>query len=333
VFITIISDAQLPVAAFIVDDTTICPGTCTNFTNLSSNATSYHWTFQGGSPLTSTQDNPQNICYNTPGIYSVTLIASNSMGNDTLTIVNCVRIYSYPPPLGGIPHGDTMIVDPQGFMHIQWYYNFVPIPDDTLYWHVAIPDGIHTVVGVDSNGCEVEAADFGLVLFPDFLPSDTLICAGDCISFINLSNPDSAHASHQWHFEGATPSTSLANNPQNICYNTSGEYQVKLVMVYSAHSRSDSMMIHVLNCASVPENSSLQFSISPNPFTSELNLHFNNSRNSIAHLRIFNSLGEAVLEQDIKMEDQTINLSSLTQGIYFVTVRNEQRIWEGKIIK
>jgi len=329
-----ICNAQLPVAGFSVDDSLICPGTCTNFSNLSLNSTSYLWTFAGANPSTSTDANPQNICYNAPGIFSVTLIASNAIGNDTLTISNSVNVYPYPPPVGGDnTHGDTMIVDPQGFVHIQWYYNFVPIPGDTLFWHVAIPDGIHSAVAMDSNGCEAEGGDFGLVMHPDFLASDTVICVGDCISFTNLSTPDSSQTGHQWHFSGANPSTTLDWNPQNICYNTPGDYSVKFVMIYSAHSQSDSGMIHVLNCNDVSENSFRNISLSPNPFSTELLLHFGSSQNEIAILKIINVVGGIVLEKEIKLEDQSLDLSALPQGIYFVSVKTDEGFFMKKIVK
>lgn len=336
VFLAIVSNAQYPIASFSVDDTTICPGTCTNFINQSLNGTSYVWLFTGGSPSSSTIANPQNICYNVPGNYSVTLIASNSFGSDTLTYLNCVHVYPYPPPLGIMTHGDTIFV-PQGlFVHCQWYFNFVLIPGDTLYWHVAIPDGTHSPLCTDSNGCEVELATFGPIFYPDFIPSDTEFCAGTCIDFTNITqwlSGDSAYATHQWYFNGATPSLSQDYSPQNICYNNAGSYMVKYVALAGIDSRSDSFMVNVLNCTGVSENSFLQFSLSPNPFSSELNIHFQTPGNHTGLLKIFNSIGETVLEKEIKLEDQTINLTSLPQGIYLLTVRNEKGVWKSKVIK
>ena len=329
-----ICKAQLPVTDFSVYDSTVCPGTCTNFTNLSTNATSYHWTFAGGNPSTSTASDPQNICYNAPGIYSVTLIATNANGSDTLTINNFIRIYPFPPGLGVTVHGDTLFAT-QGFVHYQWYHNFVPVPGDTLLWHVAIPDGTHSPVATDSNGCEVEAVSFGGVLYPDFVPSDTEFCAGSCISFTNLSTPDTTQASHQWHFYGANPSVSLDNNPQNICYSTAGSFQVKLVMVSSLISRSDSFMVNVIPCTGISEvpASDLPFTISPNPFDDLVTLHFKERQNAKCVLEIFNSIGEKLLEKKIISEGLSLDLSALTQGIYFVSVKTEKGIFIEKIVK
>jgi PKD repeat protein len=42
------------------------------------------WSFPGAETISSTDQNPQNIVYNTPGIYEVSLIATNSFGSDIL---------------------------------------------------------------------------------------------------------------------------------------------------------------------------------------------------------------------------------------------------------
>ncbi len=84
--------AALPSCLFTAQHI-LCPGSCTNFDNLSTNAISYLWSFPGGSPSTSTDANPQNVCYNTPGHYPVTLIATNTFGSDTLTLNNYITVH------------------------------------------------------------------------------------------------------------------------------------------------------------------------------------------------------------------------------------------------
>jgi len=75
-----------PVTNFVADQTTISVGGSVNFTDLSTNApTSWAWTFAGGTPGTSTVQNPTGIVYNTAGVYNVTLVATNGIGSDTET--------------------------------------------------------------------------------------------------------------------------------------------------------------------------------------------------------------------------------------------------------
>jgi PKD repeat protein len=73
-----------PVADFSASSTTICQGSTVTFTNLSTLANSYAWTFTGGTPSTSTAINP-TVTYNTAGTYAVTLVATNANGSDTET--------------------------------------------------------------------------------------------------------------------------------------------------------------------------------------------------------------------------------------------------------
>ncbi|PKP17903.1 MAG: hypothetical protein CVU05_14655, partial [Bacteroidetes bacterium HGW-Bacteroidetes-21] len=60
--------------------------------------TSWQWNFQGGTPATSTIQNPQNITYSTPGIYDVTLIVSNGISADTLVKDDYVVVTTEPWP-------------------------------------------------------------------------------------------------------------------------------------------------------------------------------------------------------------------------------------------
>jgi len=74
-----------PVADFVGSPTTVVVGNIVSFTDLSSNSpTSWSWTFAGGTPGTSTAQNP-TITYNTVGTYNVTLTATNTNGNNAVT--------------------------------------------------------------------------------------------------------------------------------------------------------------------------------------------------------------------------------------------------------
>ena len=71
-----------PVADFVANKTSVCPGTQISFTDLSlNNPTSLMWTFAGGSPSSSTALSP-TVIYNNPGTYTVTLRATNAAGFD-----------------------------------------------------------------------------------------------------------------------------------------------------------------------------------------------------------------------------------------------------------
>ncbi len=158
----------LPIALFSAPNH-ICPGTCTNFDNLSVNGTTYLWLFTGANPSTSTDVSPTNICYNSPGTYSVTLIATNANGSDTLTLNNFITVYPYPAPQGITQSDDTLFAN-VGAISYQWYHTGLLIPGATDYFYVATEGGDYNVVATDANGCEVEAVIYDVVAEIEMAP-------------------------------------------------------------------------------------------------------------------------------------------------------------------
>jgi len=71
-----------PVASFTSDARTGGSPLNVQFMDMSNgNPTTWRWTFQGGTPSSSTQQHPK-VTYNTTGTFSVTLVATNSYGSD-----------------------------------------------------------------------------------------------------------------------------------------------------------------------------------------------------------------------------------------------------------
>jgi hypothetical protein len=140
-----------PQAAFAAGDTSICPGTCVNFTDLSLNQTSeWHWTFTGGTPDTSSQQNPQHICYPSAGNYPVTLVVGNGTAYDTVRVNNYVRVHPLPPISLSV-NGDTLTVF-NGVAY-QWYLNDTILVGDTSSVFIADAPGSYTIAITDANGC------------------------------------------------------------------------------------------------------------------------------------------------------------------------------------
>lgn len=83
----------VPKPDFYASRTRVCPGNTISFTKniLNGTETSLHWFFQGGSPATSTVSSPA-IMYSTPGLYAVTLTATNAAGTGTLSKTQYIRV-------------------------------------------------------------------------------------------------------------------------------------------------------------------------------------------------------------------------------------------------
>lgn len=86
-------------ADFTADQTTICQGQSVEFLDASFNlVTSRVWSFIGGNPLSSTIANPI-VTYNQPGLYTVTLTATDGTTNDIETKMNYIRVLPSPTSL------------------------------------------------------------------------------------------------------------------------------------------------------------------------------------------------------------------------------------------
>jgi len=144
----------LPTAVFTSSDTAFCneTGKCIHFYDHSTgNPTSWQWFFPGATPSTSTAQNPDSICYYTPGTYDVTLIASNSNGSDTLHVTSFILYATTPNPPTITYSGDTLFSS-TGTSY-QWFYNGSPIGGATYSYYVYNTPGTYSVQVTSNEGC------------------------------------------------------------------------------------------------------------------------------------------------------------------------------------
>ncbi len=84
---------SFPDADFAADKTTVPIDCGINFTDLSTGVpTSWQWTFEGGTPSSSTEKHPADIVYSSAGTFQVKLVATNEAGSDSLTKVGYITV-------------------------------------------------------------------------------------------------------------------------------------------------------------------------------------------------------------------------------------------------
>ncbi|HFC01042.1 MAG TPA: PKD domain-containing protein, partial [Phaeodactylibacter sp.] len=84
------------VATFVSSEMNGCAPLTVTYTDLSTgNPTAWNWTFPGGTPSTSTDQNP-TIIYNTGGTYDVTLEVTNFAGTNSIMQPNYLTIQESP---------------------------------------------------------------------------------------------------------------------------------------------------------------------------------------------------------------------------------------------
>ncbi len=94
-----ISGVHTLLADFTVNTNYPCLGSSVQFSDFSAgNPVSWSWSFPGGSPSTSTSDNP-TVVYSVAGIYSVTLTVSDGITNSTITKTSYINTNGSDLPL------------------------------------------------------------------------------------------------------------------------------------------------------------------------------------------------------------------------------------------
>lgn len=85
-----------PTPSFTENSQIICEGGSVAFTDQSTaNITGWNWSFPGGSPTTSTSQNP-TVTYPSAGNYDVTLEVTNAFGTETITVTNHITVNTPP---------------------------------------------------------------------------------------------------------------------------------------------------------------------------------------------------------------------------------------------
>jgi PKD repeat protein len=258
-------------ALFTSNVTQITTGGSVNFTDLSNNnPSSWLWSFPGGTPSTSTLQNPTNIVYNTSGCYDVTLIASNAAGSDTYTLP--CYIYVFPPSIPPVAAFTANTFNINAGSSVNFTDLSTNSPTSRQWTFVggtpasstsANPSNITyntagcyevTLVATNAFGSDTETQTCYITVNAPNIPpvaafnaNTNFILPNGSVNFTDQStnNP----TAWQWTFTGGNPSTSTQQNPSNIVYTMPGCYEVTLVATnaYGNDSQVSSCFITVSN--------------------------------------------------------------------------------------
>ncbi|HLP28585.1 MAG TPA: hypothetical protein VK147_08095 [Candidatus Didemnitutus sp.] len=148
---------SLPRASFAFP-ADICEERCISIRDESTGSIdSWQWYFEGGSPSSSIERNPQQICYDRSGVYSIRLVVSNGYGTDTaysfISVMPrpAIRIDSVDEICPGTPvqlratGADSYVWSPPQLVSDPFRSDPVVRPRSTTRF---------TVIGTNSYGCK-----------------------------------------------------------------------------------------------------------------------------------------------------------------------------------
>lgn len=309
-----------------------CAGSCFTFTDLSVNTpTSWAWSFPGASVVSSTLQNPTNICYSSSGTYTVTLAANNVNGTGVLQQTFAVAA---TPGAAGAVSGATIFCE--GLVQT---YSVPAITGATGYtW--SLPNGwtgssnTNTISATTSsnsgnvnvsggNACGTSTATALNVTVnpsPVITPSSnvSLLCSG---SSATLSAGGAA--SYTWNPGGA--GTSIVISPTiNTTYTVTGTS-------LAGCQGSATILQSVDPCTSIPEKAALQnLNVFPNPAKGLVEIK---GITGLTQVKVISLIGTPVYTKTLDKQDNTLNLEELQKGIYFVKFTTATGEFSVKLIR
>lgn len=192
--------------------------------------------------------------------------------------------------------------------------------------------GTYTAFITDANGCTSPAAPVTITT-TGTIPTAGFTATVAGLGAVNFTSTGTGATSYNWDF-GDT-GTSTQQNPSHT-YATNGSFQV--VLFVTNPCGSDTFTQEVVITGVAIENALLaNMSAYPNPASDVLNVSFTNADLKDISLVLYDAKGQIVAEKNMGNVagnvTETLNISSLSKGIYMLAVRSGQNAAYTKIVK
>lgn len=254
-----------PVPSVSLLDTTICILESVMFKDTSGTATSWQWTFEGGQPDNHAGRTPPPIFYYRAGRHKVTLVASNQYGFTTES--SYVTVETCELPVAALKHdanacaGSTLTFTDRSRNVVtkrEWtFQGGMPSvsterdPENIFY---QLP-GIYTVrlIAINSKGADTAYSTVTIEKCeaPTAVLSDRSICQGECIWLEDSSKGTPTY--WHWSISGGSVTTSSTRAPGNICFDSAGTFEVRLVV--GNEYGADTIVSHITVASAAPRYS------------------------------------------------------------------------------
>jgi PKD repeat protein len=338
-----------PISLFTADNLHPCGATTIQFKDASLNfPISWTWSFPGGTPSTSTAQNP-SVNYNGVGPYNVSLTTFSSGGqSNTLTKTSFLNGPNLPfledfegasfPPVGWTyanPDADYTWEDAYASGNTSAYvacYSYNPGDGQT-------DDLITPLINLDINTIEDPVLSFKVSYEQDapyvdtFDVSISIDCGTNWTSLYRKYGSDLETTTTKG--PSAVPSLASHWRPEAIDLNTyMGEviqFRFRTYNDYGADIYIDDVNVNgtILTTTITENKSTIQKPILyPNPASQQINFHNISAGTKIS---LVNQLGELVKTETID-ENETLNIQGLSKGLYLVLIQSAGKLYTEKVV-
>jgi len=339
-----INNDKKPIVDFSADKVFVCVGDTVTFTTKGyGNITTYNWSLPGGTPSSSGVANPK-IVYSTPGVYTVTLIASNASGADTVIKTTYITVSKgLASPLS---EGFESKVPPS---------NWQMISQSGLNWQQASSGGFGTSghsAMFDNFNNDVGGVHDKLITPVTNLDTVNIAYATFDVAYSyytglydSLVVKASTDCGKTWQTAYVKDGTVLATAPSTsvLFVPTSSQWRNDTVNLHAFVGNSvllsfenvghfgnalyiDNVNMHYKNTLSVNtliNNADIQ--LYPNPSNGLVSIKGNSVNGNSVAISCYNIVGSIVAEQTVQLYNNgfntSLNLSQLPRGMYNVRIQ------------
>jgi PKD repeat protein len=235
--------STLPFASFSVSSSSGCAPFTVSFTNSSSaNATGFFWEFIGGTPSSSTDPNPV-VIYENPGVFSVSLTATNGVGANVQSMPNLIQVKDGPTASFEALANENLV----NFTNISqnatsylWDFGDGNTSSAENPDHLYAADGFYTVALTAINDCGSVTYTAQIQIVTPLIAGFTAPITEGCLPLeVQFQNQSTANATgFLWSLPGANTEVSEEQHPV-VSYNSPGVFPVTL----TAYNENDTVTI------------------------------------------------------------------------------------------
>jgi PKD repeat protein len=320
-----------PVAVFTFTDQ---GGGTIAFTDESLNQPS-GWLWDFGDGNTSTQQNPTHT-YATAGTYTVCLTVTNGLGSNTVcqdvTIVFApIAAFSYTNNIGG---GLANFTDESTNSPTEWLWDFGDGNTSTqqMPFHTYAAPGTYTVCLTVTNSAGTDMSCQEIIMI--FAPVAAFTFTNQGEGMVDFTD-QSTNQPESWFWDFGDGNTSTMQNPQHTFAST-GMYTVCLTVSNSIGDDESCQTVDVMVTGIDDLSDQFKVILYPNPVNSELHLSIESNESQILQFKIFNALGQLVVEKAVNSSGQySFQVANFASGVYhYLLINNEgKQAGNGKFIK
>jgi PKD repeat protein len=324
-----------PVAQFSATPTTVNTGGTVSFTDLSSGSpTSWAWTISGSGwsytgGTSATSQNPQ-VIFNTVGQYTVTLVASNSMGSDNEVKTNYITVTQQSGPCAGSSATCDEYINNVLLNTINNTTNcsaggFGNYSAMSTTLAKGSPYSITVTPAI--AGTPGAYTDDEIAVWIDYNNDLDFADAGEQIAYVLVA----AGWNNVFNFVvPATATTALVNMRVRISYSVDGAI---IPCGESTYGEVEDYKVNIVASSGLEENNLDGLSIYPNPTNDFITIDLTSGNAIVNEIKLVDLTGKTLLTSTIINNSTKLDLHTLSAGVYHVIVNTNLGSVTRKIIK